>query len=211
MKTAQEGFSPIITIILVVVAILVLLFLLNVGKLFFTGTPITTSNQPKQGTDFEKIENETYTFYYPKGYVKGELSQSETGEKDILDYKNPSSKATDPEEMLLRMSKANRKLPIPTFDQCQKLGEAFRQKADDQITAEVARGGLGDGKGVGCKVVVKYQVPGVNDKSDFIEKQLWDPQAEQATIYKVRALYFENASSSQAKILESSVDQFTLK
>lgn len=223
MKTAnkkllsQKGLSPIIIVIILAAVGVGAFVLLKGGSVTNNNSSSSQPTQSSQQTSpqaregLDKVEDPAYNFYYPKGYVKGELSQDEAGNKDVLDYKNPKTKATDPEEILLRITKTDKKLIIPAYEQCQKLGETFRQKADDQITAEVARGGLGDGKGVGCKVTVKYQVPGVNDKSDFIEKQLWDSQAQQATIYKVRALYFENASSDQAKILDTAVNEFTLK
>lgn len=210
--SSQKGLSHILLVILVIIGIPILLivgvFLYNFAQLFFFGGK--TLSGPAQPSDLERIEDAAYIFYYPKGYVKGELGASESGEKDLVSYKNPNTKAVEPEEIFLRTKKPTSKRPIPSFEQCKNWGEAFRQKEDDEITTEVARAAL-EGKGVGCKATIKYKVPGVNDASVIIEKQLWDPQTEQTTVYEVRAIYFDNAGGSQAKILGLAVDQFALK
>lgn len=213
--SSERGISKVVLVILGVIAIPIVLFLgvflYNFVQLFFFGGPTLKGNP--SASDFQKIENAVYTFYYPNGYTQGDLDKEESNVKEILSYKNPKTRATDPEEILLRTQKGNNTKPLSSlsFDQCKKIGETYRRTESDDIKTEVASGGYGDGKGVGCKLTVKYKIPGVNDASVFVEKQLWDPTAIPTTLYMVRAIFFENAGSSQAKILESAVDQFTLK
>lgn len=157
-------------------------------------------------SELASISENSYVFYYPKSYTKGSLE-----DKEVQKFENPNTKAVEPESIFLRIEPSNRKMPNPTYESCSKVSESFRQKAEDEIKAEVAYGGFGDGKGVGCKIIVKMPVAGVNDSVMIIEKTLWDDKGTDNSIYRVRALYYSNASKDEAGILNLAVDNFALK
>lgn len=211
-KSSSKGFSKLLLIILIPVGLFILIFLFNFVKtFFFTGIPSNTPIQSQSESGFGKVEDTAYIFYYPKDYVKGELGQSDRGEKDVLNYKNPNTKAIVPESLFLRIDKGDQKLSEPTYELCKNLSEGYREKAKDEIEAELVHGGFGNGKGVGCKVMVKSSITGVNDATVIVVKFLWDPKEPYGTIYKAKAVYYANASKDQAQRLELAIDQFSLK
>ncbi|MBI4035565.1 hypothetical protein HY383_01325 [Candidatus Daviesbacteria bacterium] len=207
-KSIVNGFS--VPLIVVGIGILVLLFI------YFSSSNKTSEKtdqavQPvRKETGFEKVEDKFYVFYYPKGYISGESGESERGQKDVLKYTNPDNTS---ENILLRIENTNRKeATIPTFEDCKKFAEKFRQKQDNEITAEVARGGLdGATKGVGCKTVVKLPVKGTDDAVMLVDKFLFDSQVTPITIYSVRATYFAHVPKNEAEALDLAVDQFGLR
>lgn len=148
--------------------------------------------------DFDTYETSEFSLFYPKGYIKADPRGSE-----VIVFENSNTVAASPESISLRTE--NTSLPEATYQLCQKYGESFQVAKDDEIEARVAI----TGKGTGCEVKQISQVPGVNDRVVNEEKALWYPSSN--TIYKVRAIYFENASRDQAKRLDTAVDQFTLK
>lgn len=210
-KYSQKGMSRTIVIVGVVIAVVVLgAILLGLNG---SNKAIPINNQQSQSssqsqieTEFDKVEDKSYVFYYPKGYVRGDVSQ-----KQVLAYKNSNSKAVSPEEIFLIIETVGEKIDEPDYEFCKEFAEGFRRKGDDEITAEITRGGFGSGKGSGCKIVAKSKIDGVNDASVIVEKQLLDPQDTQGTLYRVRAIYFVNASSDQVEKLDTAVDLFTLK
>lgn len=158
------------------------------------------------GEGFDMVENASYIFYYPKGYTKAAATNNE-----VLNYENANTQAVEPESIFLKVEPSSRRLPSPTFESCKKAGESFRIKEDDEITVEVAFGGLGEGEGKGCKIVAVSDIEGVNDAGVIIEKTLWYDKGDDLSIYRARAIYYENASSSEAERLNLAVDQFALK
>lgn len=215
-NTPQSGFSiiGIIIIVLVVIALLAV-----VGMNAYKNSPTTkTTEDVEQGAnyansvslnDFEKVDDPTYTLYYPKGYEKDTPQQNET-----YRFTNKSSKAVEPEVVrFIKESAAGKKLVRPTYQMCSALGESLRSKADDDIKAEVVSGGIQGGNGVGCKITSVVKVPGgVNDSVVAIAKVLWYENSEtDKTLYRVLARYFANASKDEAPKLNAAVDQFALK
>ncbi|MBU0999036.1 hypothetical protein KKG24_01875 [Patescibacteria group bacterium] len=159
-----------------------------------------------QTTDFDKVESDSYIFYYPRSYVEGEL-----GEKDVLNYMNSDTGAVDSESIFLRIETRNTRAATPTYQDCLKLAEMYRQKGDDEIKAEIVRGGLHGGEGVGCKIVAKSKIEGVNDSVVIVEKILWHDSGDDYSIYRARTAYYANASSGESDALNLAIDQFTLK
>ena len=207
-NTSQKGFSPILIIVSIVV-----LGLLAVGalKVKVNNTNPSSSNNnslvnQKPIDVLDVTQNETYAFYYPKGYIK------EEGKDYALLYSNPQSKAVVAESVFLYVGKLDQKIAQkPTYEFCKNFAErTFRTKEDDEIKAEVAFGGFGGGKGVGCKIVAISKIDGVNDATVIVEKNLWNEEGSD-TIHRVRAVYYQNASKEQDEILKLAVDMFTLK
>lgn len=195
-----------------VVVILAAIILVLVAILLFTSRPTQQSSTNQSVTqtidlnDFDKVEDTSYTFYYPKGYAKV------TGDEgDVLAYENSGTKAYEPEIIYLRIQPNVAEVTDPTYESCLKFSESFRRTAEDEITAEVAIGGLAEGKGVGCKVIAKSTIPDVNDSTVTVEKTLWNNEGDDSVVYRVRAIHYGSASNDVAKALDLAVDQFSLK
>ncbi len=169
-----------------------------------------SSNSTKQevtSDSFRKVEGSSYIFYYPDVYLKS----NDTPNVEQV-YKNPNSQAVSPEELLLIVQPRTQNLPAPTYEYCLKTAQSMREKGDDQITAEIAHGGFGDGNGIGCKYIYKSKVADdINDSVVIVGKDLWYPEGEDKSAYRARTIYFENAGKAEAKTLNHAIDQFTLK
>lgn len=181
----------------------VLMVILGGAFLLYRGSSSTEKGITPNS--FQKVDGSAYTFYYPDGYVKNDTN-------DPLDYINPSSKAVTPEEIFMIVAPQAKLLSKPTYERCETIAETLRQKGDDEIIAEVAYGGFGEGKGVGCKYIFKSKVGNdINDAAVVVEKDLWYTEGQDTAVYRVRAVYFENAGQDEAKKLNLAIDQFTLK
>lgn len=202
-KGSQKGFSPIFIIIGIVVVAFGAYALLAARGPQKTQSTVTEQNQENTSLDnlLDKVVDTKYVFYYPKGYVK-----SESGEEDKLTYKNSNSKAVEPESIVLRIQ-AGSKAIQPTYNACVKIGEAFRNKGDDEIKAEV----VAMDKNQGCKINSAEKVDGVNDRVVSIRKILWYKNGTDYSSYEAHAFYFENASKDEAKRLGLAIDQFDIK
>lgn len=185
--------------ILVVLLILAVL----VGLYFFFSSKGTRELTPE---DFKKEDGETYVFYYPADYVKGEVVEGDTSR-----YENGNTKAVEAERIYFGSQVLEQKLQTPTYENCLAAAEQSRQTADDEIKVEVANAGINGGKGEGCKTIMKMPIPGVNDSVVRISKSLWNRTEEDLSVYTVVAIYFANASKDEAEKLNLAVDQFTLK
>lgn len=167
---------------------------------------IEMAQQKTNESKLQSIGGSAYIFYYPNNYVKSQL-----GDKGILNYQNSTTKAVEPESIFLKVENVGKELPSPTYQSCLNIAESMRRKAEDEIKAEVVRGGFGDKNGVGCKMTMKMPIAGVNDAVMIVQKSLWNETGSDNSIYSVRALYYSNASRGEADILNLAVDRFELK
>lgn len=202
-KSLQKGASRTIVIVGVVIAVVVLggilLGLNGSNKRTPVNNQQTISNQQNQPssefqfvgeTELDKVENKSYIFYYPKGYIKDDLDKD-----NVLRYKNPNTNRAEIENIVLSVlgppspERKPSSRNLPTYQFCEKLSETLRRTGEDEMKAEVTAG-LG-GKGVGCKTVAKTKV--ANDIIVNIAKSLWYDKGEDYSIYKVRTTYLSNA------------------
>lgn len=160
------------------------------------------SNQQK----LAQIDDNAYTFYYPSNYTKSAPQNDE-----MYFYENLNTSAVEPENIALKVENIKQKPSKPTYEFCSKYSETYRTKAEDEIKAEVVTGGLGGGKGIGCKVIVNTPIEGVNDSIMMVEKALWDTENNDNNIYRSIAIYFSNASENESGALNMAVDGLTLK
>lgn len=169
-----------------------------------------TNNQIVSG--FNSVDDPMYTFYYPKSFVKTGWGESLSKEKVIHTFKNPNSTANKEEQIYLWVSQSDTMLDNPTNDWCKAIVGDSKDPKVQLLVAEVAMGGLGDGNGVGCKIVVQYKEAGINDYRLNIWKFLFDATQKHPKIYHTRTSHYELATSDVVKQeLESAIDKFTLK
>ncbi len=211
-KISQKGLSPIIIVIILAIIVVGGFIIYNSQKSSSTYNQSVNNQQSLPSTQtsqgFNNIDGQNYVFYFPNDYIKAEL-----GKDDVLNYKNSKTKAIVPERIFLKITKGTKNLGTPNYQLCLKAAELERRKQDDEIKAEVASGNYNgtNTKGVGCKIVIKSKVEGVNDALITVEKDLWSSDKTDYSIYIAGAVYYENASKDEAQKLEASVDQFTLK
>lgn len=157
----------------------------------------------------EKVEDDSYIFYYPKGY-----SKVDPGKNYKLMYQNPNTKAVAPERIFFGISsKTYEPSTVKVdFQSCTNLGEGLRAKADDDIKAETVSGNatINGAKGSGCKVTIKSKVKGTDDAIVVVTKTLWNPDKTDYA-YSAGTEYYDLASKDQTEILNTAVDAFTLK
>ncbi|MDO8638048.1 MAG: hypothetical protein Q7R43_00615 [Candidatus Daviesbacteria bacterium] len=212
---SQKGFSPIIIILVLVIAgfgILALSKSKNQEK-----SPIDNNNRPVTKEQpsvtslmtkyLDKIEELDYTFYYPKDYVK---TQSPAKNVPVY-YQNSKTTAAFPEFISLEVLSNNKLLEQPTYQTCVAIAEGTRKKGDDEIKVEVAKGLSGLGKGDGCKTITKSKVKGTSDYTVVYDKALYYTEGTNYNFYHVRAAHFASAPQDVISKLESAIDNFTLK
>lgn len=216
-KYSQKGLSPIYIIVGVVVLAVIAFTFYSSKNLQKTSSP---NDQTSRTTDVgkavedrfltvaDKIDTDKYTFYYPKGYVKANPEKDTLVKGYELAYKNPNSRATIPELMLLSIIKNNQKLGIFGYQQCLGFAETKRQSSKEKIEVSV----ISDEKFHGCKIKSTDPIDGVNDAAVSMSNFLWlKDQTSDLSIYLVKAVYYANASKDQADILDTTVDSFILK
>ncbi len=200
--TNQKGFSPIFIIVAVILVGVSVFFLKNSQKFTSESSQSPSQSETKVGTGLGKEEGDTYTFYYPSGYVKSQIENSE-----VLNYKNGSTKAVEPESIFLNIVQNSKRKAAPTLETCSKVAETFRKKSDDEIKSAMVL----DTNNHGCKITTQSKIDGVNDSIVIVEKDLWNKTGNDYSIYSVRAVYYANASKDQAEQLNNAASQFTLK
>lgn len=213
--TWKTWVKLLITIIPVILVIIVLIFMFGVFFLeaLFVAVPSETQKkvlvtEPVE-KNFEKVEGDNYVFSYPKGYVKSEPREAPAGQREILRYVNPSTKAVEAESIALRVESLSGRMQKPDYQLCSKAAEDMRQKPDDEIKGEVAHGGK---EGWGCETVLKINIgSGIDDSVVRVEKSLWYETGDDFTVYSAIAIYYALASQDEAARLDLAVDQFTLK
>lgn len=212
--SSQRGLVPIIIIVILAVVGTGGFLLYNNSK-SFSNSPATSNNQQvevqspsQENLGLDKIENESYTFYYPKGYVTVDP------EKDILinnytvGYKNPNSKATLPETIVLRVSKTDQKHKVADFQICNGFAESQRKSSNEKIEVSVVT----EKKFNGCKIESTTPIDGVNDSVVSIDNWLWYKDLENSySVYRLTTNYYANASKDQVDALDVALDLFTLK
>lgn len=204
-SSSQKGFSPLYIIIGVIVLIVI-------GFVLFNGqnsknNPQTTNGQTPQTQQevanklFDVAEGQSYIFYYPKGYSK-------VNDKDYTHFfENSNTKATVPEVIRMSIEESDTLLPPASFKVCNGIGQNRRTSTDQEIKVEL----VDEEKFSGCKVTIDAPVKGVNDSVVSIEEDVWYKEGTDKSIYRVKAVYYSNASEEQALPLSTSINMFTLK
>jgi hypothetical protein len=207
----QEGFSPIIIIVGIVVVVGCVALIYSQKAAVVTKPALEISNNPTyteadlnndREKMFDRVDSSSYTFYYPKGYVKDDSL------KDFdLAYKNSNSKAVAPEEIMLNVMKNPQKLSAPDYKGCLAMAEKGRQSSNEKIEVQV----INQPKFHGCFEKSITPIDGVNDSIVAVFSTLWfKDQTKDKDVYEVRAVYYGNASKSQADLLDLAVEEFAL-
>lgn len=214
LPKSQKGFTPIILIVLVPIAIVFAYFFY---KNFSHGTPPQIPTTPQIQTNnpidtlkkaYDKVEADSYVFYYPKGYVISDPKKDEfVSKNDTLHYQNPNSKAIVPEFIFLQTLKGTKKVPTASFDFCSKFAESIRKSSKEKIDVEI----VSDTKIQGCKIRSTTPVDGVNDAVVSLSKFIYSRDDTDYTTYLVKTLYYSNASKDEAQKLDGAIELFTLK
>lgn len=202
---SQKGFSTI-----TVIGVLVIIGVLAAGLLVISGSkkPMLDrgpSFSPKISgvTEFEKIEDSSYVFYYPKRYTK-----SPSQNKEVLRYINPNTKAVEAESITLTIEPQSERLWRPNFDKCSSIARGFLTKEGDKVVKAEA---IFEENSYGCRIITTIDVTGVNDEVVINSKYLWKTTGDDYSLYHAKALYYANASRGEADRLDLAVNKFKLK
>lgn len=203
--------KKIIKIITIVVIVFIVIILLIPATIGFLGAlnprgAIEKAEEKSNEQLLARVEDDNYFFYYPNYYTEGNPQNLE-----VYFYENSNTSAVEKENISLKIERVQQKPSYPTYEFCMKFAETFRTKEEDVIKTEVVSGGLGDGKGAGCKVTANMPIDGINDSVVIVEKSLWDQNSNDNNIYRMAAIYYSNASKDEAQILGMAVDSLTLK
>lgn len=219
-KTAQRGFSPIIIVVFIVVALLVGFVVIPFMWGFWQGFTGAVTKDEVVGTDqekapaklFETKETDKYSFVYPSYFVPFTADYIKGAE---LSYHDPKSDRTEPGFIYLYTIKdpdMKAGQPITNYldlKECQELFEIQRDSTSTKIDRiEV----VNDSASNGCLFVSTTPVPHTSDAVVVVEKVL-NPVKSQAGIlaYVVKGVFFESDRKEVSQGIELAVDNFKLK
>lgn len=218
MKTvhSQKGFSPLVVIIIGIIVFVLIVLLINAWVSYSsiqskTAAPNNQlSNQQTQTSTqsipgLEKIETDTYTFYYPKGYVK---SDKDMGSAKVLYYVTDNKKDTK-EGITLNMypTTTTTRMETPTSDFC-KMFLQFSLRGVKNVRIVDAKP-VDLIKSHGCDFLyVDDSVPG---KLAAHQKHLWYKEGDNLDGYSSKATYLLTSSQADKETLDQAVNNFKLK
>lgn len=222
MKTAhsQKGFSPLVIIIIGIVALVLIALLINtwVAYSFIQSKTASSNNQlSNQQTqtstqsipNLEKIESNTYTFYYPKSYVKTDKKLPINGKAaDIVQLYVKDNKSEIKEGIKLVVERAATRATTPTTESCQELAVfSMRGKLNPKL---VDAGPVDYVKSHGC-IILYVASDSNNTKWDYYEKYLSYKEGSDTYFYDILSAYLANTPQEEQNKIKLAVDSFILK
>ncbi len=205
---SQKGFSPIYVIVGVVVLAIAVFALYSKNSQNSSSSNSIINNdqtqtaQPQAETD--KIEGDTYTFYYPNDFIK--LDKKRVADT-VLYYGPPPSKASIDEGISLSISFVSKRMDTPSSEFCKEMLQ-FSVRGDKNIRIVTAQP-VDFIKSHGCDF--NYVRDYADKKVVFHEKPLWFKEGDDLLIYDVTGSYLTTTSQDQQNSTNDAVDQFILK
>lgn len=210
-KLSQRGFSPLFVVVgVVILGVIILIAMKQQTPFIQQKSESQVSDQtPINESKLEKIENETYTFYFPKDYIKlDKKRQADT----VLYYAPAPSKASKEEGISLAISFVSTRMDTPSSEFCKEMLQ-FAVGNDRNIRDRNIR--IVETKPVdyikshGCDFT--YVSDGTDETVVFHRKPLWFKEGDDLLIYDVTSSYLTKASQEVQDNLNQAVNNFVLK
>lgn len=211
---SQKGLSPIIIIIVLAVIGVGAFVLYNNSKQ--TSTPTSTNNSANsqrtqtypQAQDnsekVEKVESNSYTFYYPKGYTK--VDEKVVNQATIITYQSPN-KTNDKEGMRFVIEPLYSRMETPSSEVCKEFLQ-FSLRRTKNVTIIDAKP-VDYVKSHGCEF--HYVDTSVEGRLIAHEKSLWFKEGDDIKTYTLSFFYLNTLYQQEKETIDFAIDKFALK